>query len=231
MEKNVLISFFAVVIICFRNYNICLFLFFFSAWPAQLQELDNLKNFAFERGFDDELQLWDIPYWSRKQRRTLYNFKEEELREYFPLPQVLSGLFRLIERLFEVKFLERKTADVWHQDVRLFDVVNSNESEPIASFYFDPYARENDKIRGDENSGWMIGIRNRSSETQSNPLAALVFNFQPPSQGKPSLLSFKDLQLLFGKVIPSLLSNPSIQCLNFNTRLCNFRLATASSIY
>ncbi|XP_015523020.2 probable cytosolic oligopeptidase A [Neodiprion lecontei] len=170
-----------------------------TAWPAQLQELDTLKSFAYDRGFESNLQLWDVPYWSRKQRTTLHGINEAHLQEYFPLPQVLSSLFKLLERLFDIKFIERKTADVWHQDVRLIDIVEGNEIEPIASFYLDPYARQNEKVRIEESSGWMVAIRNRSTITQTNPLAALIFNFQPPHQDKPSLLTFKDLQVLFAK--------------------------------
>ncbi|XP_012250703.2 probable cytosolic oligopeptidase A [Athalia rosae] len=169
------------------------------AKPAQIEELNDLKGFAIDRGFFGDLNIWDVPYWGRKQKRTLYSLKEEELKEYFTLPQVLSSLFRLSERIFDVKFVERKTVDVWNQDVRLFDILESNSSEPVASFYLDPYERPNEKPGIQENSGWMVAMRNKSVITHSNPLAALIFNFQPPKQGKPCLLSFKDLQVLFSK--------------------------------
>ena len=123
------------------------------------------------------------------------------MQEYFPLPKVLEGLFKLAETLFHVKVVEAPKPSVWHEDVRFFNVfdLDNSDSEPIASFYFDPYLRE-DKMLESQYSGWMIGIRNRSKICNINPLAATVFNFQPPEPGKPSLLSFEDVEELFRKV-------------------------------
>ncbi|XP_015601630.1 probable cytosolic oligopeptidase A [Cephus cinctus] len=170
-----------------------------TARPSQEEELNNLTKFAKERGFDGTLQHWDVPYWARKQRRTVYNYNEEVLKEYFSLPKVLDGLFRLSERLFGIKIVEERKVDVWHKDVRFFDIFDASgpNSEPLASFYLDPYARSDQKIRIDQDSGWMVGVRPKSTITDSKPLAALIFNFQSPIYGKPSLLTFRDVQVLF----------------------------------
>lgn len=70
-----------------------------SAKAAQEQELQNLHKFATESGFEGErIELWDVPYWRRKQCISLYNYNEEIYRQYFPLPNVLNGLFSLCEK-------------------------------------------------------------------------------------------------------------------------------------
>lgn len=172
-----------------------------TALPVQKQEIASLTEFANERGFNDNLRVWDIAYWSRKQRRSMSNCDENEWRSYFPLPTVLSGLFEHIETLFNVKIVESKRADIWHKDVRFFDIfdLKGSSAAPIANFYLDPYARGAEKYRKEQDSGWMSTIKSKSKICDSTPLIALIFNFPPPVGDKPSLLSFKDVQILFQK--------------------------------
>lgn len=166
---------------------------------AQEYELEALNAFATERGFDGSLNLWDIPYWKRKQRKTLFDYDEERLKEYFPLPKVLGGLFDLSERLFNITIKERSEIKAWHKDVRFFDIFEPHTSAPIAGFYLDLYSRKDEKLRTQENSGWMVSIRNHSFVTETKPLSSLIFNFQPPMTDKPSLLNFHEVKLLFHK--------------------------------
>ncbi|XP_019696713.1 probable cytosolic oligopeptidase A [Harpegnathos saltator] len=172
-----------------------------TARPIQDREIANLTDFAKDRGFTDIIRVWDVAYWSRKQCRFLYNCEDSVLRPYFPLSTVLSGLFEHIETLFNVKIVENKKADIWHKDVRFFDVFDLNVSStvPMANFYLDPYARGEDKFRKEQDSGWVSTIKSKSKICDSNPLVALIFNFPPPMGDKPSLLSFKDVQILFQK--------------------------------
>ena len=132
----------------------------------------------------------------------IYRYKEDELNNYFLLPKVLSGLFELIETLFDVKIVEGKKLDLWHKDVQYFDVFDLKQSntDPIGSFYFDPYARGNEKARVPQNWGYAVEIQNRSKVCGLKPLVALIFSFQPPNGEKPALLSFRDLQMLFRQV-------------------------------
>lgn len=169
------------------------------ALPAQQYELESLTEFASERGFDGNLNLWDVPYWKRKQRKSLYNYNDETLKEYFPLPKVLNGLIELTERLFNITIKERSGVKAWHKDVRYFDIFESHSSAPVAGFYLDLYRRKDAKLRTQENNGWMVSIRNHSFVTDTKPLASLIFNFQPPKVDKPSLLLFDEVKLLFHK--------------------------------
>ncbi|XP_021916565.1 probable cytosolic oligopeptidase A isoform X2 [Zootermopsis nevadensis] len=166
------------------------------ARPSQDREILELQEFAISRGFDGAMQLWDVPYWKRKQYTSL--FGEKQLREYFPLPKVLAGLFTLCEQLFGVHIQERKGVSTWHPDVQYFDILEPDSTEPVAGFYFDPYAR-NDKLWTYQDAGWVIALRGRSSAVNTTPLASLIFNLPQPQEGQPALLSISDLHLLFKK--------------------------------
>ena len=70
-----------------------------------------------------------------------FRYNEQELKEYFPLERVISGLFTLCEQLFGIHIHERPGVSTWHPDVRYFDILEPESPEPVAGFYFDPYAR------------------------------------------------------------------------------------------
>ncbi len=165
------------------------------SYDASVKDLETLKTFA---GTDD-LKLWDVNYWAEKQRETLFNFTAEELRPYFPLPQVLDGLFTLAKRIFGVTITAADgQAPIWQEDVRYFQV--SNEAgEAIAHFYLDPYSRPAEKRGG----AWMndcIGrakIRLEEQFMTRLPVAYLICNQTPPVDGKPSLMTFDEVTTLF----------------------------------
>lgn len=180
-----------------------------SCRPAQETELEKLAAFAAANGCQQSFEMYDIPYWRFKQLQSLVPFDEDMIREYFPINNVLKGLFELSENLFQIKIVERTTS-VWHEDVKFYDVFDQNEgTKPLAGFYLDLYSRENDKDRIPPTSGWMVGVRNRCNLSDISPLVALIFNFQVPLYGKPSLLSIKDVETLFrnfGKALQHLLT-------------------------
>ncbi|MDJ0510501.1 MAG: M3 family metallopeptidase [Crocosphaera sp.] len=165
------------------------------SYEAALKDLDNLKTFAKT----DNLQPWDLSYWAEKQRETLFNFTAEELRPYFPLPQVLDGLFTLAKRIFGVTIIAADgEAPIWQEDVRYFQV-NNEAGEAIAHFYLDPYSRPAEKRGG----AWMndcIGRAKIKLEEQFMtrlPVAYLICNQTPPVDGKPSLMTFDEVTTLF----------------------------------
>ena len=162
------------------------------------RELHNLNNFAHKNGFNinEEIESWDISYWSELLRKEKLNLDQEALRPWFPLHDVLKGLFRLSERLFDIEVLEANgEAPIWHKDVLFFNIQNKN-GEKIASFYLDPYSRPETKRGG----AWMDECLNKSRNEKGDniiPVAYLICNQTPPSNGKPSLMSFDEVQTLF----------------------------------
>ncbi|MGK7937336.1 MAG: M3 family metallopeptidase [Xenococcaceae cyanobacterium] len=166
-----------------------------ASYDAALKEFEELKAFAGK----DDLKHWDNTYWSEKQKEAKFKFNEEELRPYFPLPQVLSGLFGLAKRIFGVTIIPADgQAPVWHEDVRYFQI-NNEEGEAIAHFYLDPYSRPAEKRGG----AWMNDCVGRAKMTVEGktatrlPVAYLICNQTPPVGDKPSLMTFMEVTTLF----------------------------------
>ncbi|BAZ22078.1 peptidase M3A and M3B, thimet/oligopeptidase F [Kalymmatonema gypsitolerans NIES-4073] len=172
-----------------------------SSYDAAVKELEELKAFAASKGAPEanDLQHWDISFWAERQREEKFAFTAEELRPYFPLPQVLDGLFGLVQRLFGVNITPADgQAPVWHEDVRYFQIADETNN-PIAYFYLDPYSRPAEKRGG----AWMDICINRGKVTENGvtttrlPVAYLVCNQTPPVDGKPSLMTFNEVETLF----------------------------------
>jgi len=172
-----------------------------ASYDAAVKDLEALKAFAAAKGVPEasDLKHWDISFWSERQREEKFAFSAEELRPYFPLPQVLDGLFGLIKRLFGVTITPADgQAPVWHEDVRYFQVTDETGSA-IAFFYLDPYSRPAEKRGG----AWMDDCVGRAKLTEAGttttrlPVAYLICNQTPPIDGKPSLMTFGEVETLF----------------------------------
>jgi oligopeptidase A len=163
-----------------------------------LREHEELRTFARTRTGDPsfELALWDVPFWAERLREERYAFSEEELRPYFPLPAVLEGLFGLAQRLFGVVIRGADgEAQVWHPDVRFFQVADEGGS-PRAAFFLDPYSRPADK-RGGAWMGTCLNRKRRPDGSVRRPVAYMVCNQAPPVDGQPSLMTFREVETLF----------------------------------
>ncbi|CAM9448036.1 unnamed protein product [Phaeothamnion confervicola] len=165
-----------------------------KSYPAAVREMKALRAYAAAKGFEGELALWDVTYWSERQKEELYSVSAEQLRPYFPLPSVLTGMFGLAERLFGVR-IEAADGDapIWHPDVRYFRVASAESGEQIASFYLDPYSRPENKRGG----AWMDVCMGRSRVMGRIPVAYLTCNGSPPVGEKPSLMTFQEVETAF----------------------------------
>lgn len=165
------------------------------ARPEAQKEIESLASFAAESGLTGKFELWDVAFYSERRREKLYNFTDEELRPYFPLPKVLDGLFELAQKLFAVTIRKtEKAISLWHKDVAFFEVFDA-DGKQIAGFYLDPYARSGEKRGG----AWMDVCRQREiSEGKAIlPVAYLVCNGTPPVGSTPSLMTFTEVETLF----------------------------------
>ena len=145
--------------------------------PFAQKDWQELCDFAkSELGLTDGLEPWDTAYAAERLKQARYSFSENELKQYFPLPKVLDGLFHLIQTLFGVK-IEAANLPTWHADVQSFAVMDLT-GKIRAYFYLDPYARP-----GKRGGAWMDDARGRrelpNGEVQV-PVAYLVCNFAPP---------------------------------------------------
>lgn len=148
-----------------------------KSYPAAQKELEELQAFAASRGHEGPLLLWDIAYWSERFREHSYNYKEEALREYFAMPNVLDGLFKLATRLFNIVIEEpsaeeRASAGVqlWHPEVRFYNIKDAASGEYLASFYLDPYSRPAEKRGG----AWMDSCLGRSRVSHSRAFSTSI---------------------------------------------------------
>jgi oligopeptidase A len=166
-----------------------------ASWSAGQHELNEIRALAAESGVREPLMNWDIAFWSERLREKKFQYTEEELRPFFPLESVLAGLFGLAQRLFGIRVTPADgEAPVWHKDVRFFHVFDER-GKRIASFYLDPYSRPENKRGG----AWMddcLGRRLLHGQLQL-PVAHLVCNSTPPAGGKPSLMTFREVETLF----------------------------------
>ncbi len=166
-----------------------------ASWDAAVQDLEDIQQLAAKSGCTEPLKHWDIAFWAERLREERFDYTDEELRPYFPLPRVLDGLFGLVEKLFGVTV---KPADgdapVWNEDVRFFRI-EDRDGSPLAAFYLDPYSRPENKRGG----AWMNDCfgRQRIDGKIRLPVAHLVCNSTPPVGERPSLMTFDEVNTLF----------------------------------
>ncbi|MDE1309807.1 oligopeptidase A [Vibrio aestuarianus subsp. cardii] len=162
--------------------------------PQGEREVEELRQFAHSEFGVSELELWDIAYYSEKQKQHLFQISDEELRPYFPESKVVSGLFEVLNRVFGMTVKEREGVDAWHKSVRFFDIFDA-EGALRGSFYLDLYAREHKR-----GGAWMDDCRGRritlNGELQT-PVAYLTCNFNRPVGDKPALFTHDEVVTLF----------------------------------
>jgi oligopeptidase A len=143
-----------------------------------------------------DLEPWDIGYYSEKLRAALYNFDEEALRPYFPLPSVVHGMFGIAERLYGIRVVEKPGAPVWDPEVKYYEIHDESRGGQtlLGAFYADWYPREN-KRGGAWMDSFITGI---ALERHFEPHAALICgNLTPPVEDRPSLLTHREVQTIF----------------------------------
>ena len=167
------------------------------ARPYAEKDAADLRAFAkAELGIADP-QPWDWAFIGEKLKEARYSFSEQELKQYFPAPKVLAGLFKIVETLFEVS-IRRDEAPVWHPCVEFYRIERPSAQGPqlVGQFYLDPQAR-----KGKRGGAWMDDVRTRwlrpDTHQLQTPVAHLVCNFASGVDGKPALLTHDDVITLF----------------------------------
>jgi oligopeptidase A len=160
--------------------------------PQAEQEWRELQDFARENYHADEIDAWDVSFYSEKLRQSRYQVSQEDMRPFLPVSKVLPGLFKVLEQLYGITMRQVDEFDSYHPTVQLFEVLQ--DGELIARFYLDLYARA--QKRG---GAWMDNCRVRrlANGQLQIPVAYLVCNFSPPVGDTPALLSHTELTTLF----------------------------------
>ncbi len=161
--------------------------------PQAHKDLAELAEFAKQQYAIAKLHTWDTGYYSEKMRQYAYQLSQEEVRQYFPAPRVLQGLFDVVAKLYGLNITELENIDTWHKEVRFFQI-KDKAGELRGKFYIDLYARP--KKRG---GAWMddcVG-RKKIDDTIQIPVAYLTCNFTPPAGDDPALLTHDEVLTLF----------------------------------
>jgi oligopeptidase A len=161
------------------------------ARPFAEKDMAELKAYAAYLGLSD-MQAWDVAYVSEKLREEKYAFSDQEVKQYFPEPRVLQGLFKVVETIYGVH-VRKSEAPVWHKDVTFYDIADKSGTL-IGQFYLDLYARN-----GKRGGAWMDEAitRRRKSHGIETPVAFLTCNFSAPVGGKPALFTHDEVITLF----------------------------------
>jgi peptidyl-dipeptidase Dcp len=183
--------------------------------PAQKAEFEELTKFASNlEGHDVKINPWDYSYYSNKLKTAKYAFDDEELRPYFQLDSVITGVFGLATKLYGLKFTQNPDIQVYHPDVKAFDVTDEN-GKYVGVIYTDFFPRAS-KSPG----AWMTNFKDQyvtADGENSRPQVTIVMNFTKPTADKPSLLTPYEVETFlheFGHALHGLLANTKYKSLS-----------------
>jgi oligopeptidase A len=175
---------------------------------------ENEELQAFRREIEGDnapaIEPWDVAYYAEKLRQARFDFSEEDLRPYFPLEGVVTGLFELVRRLYGIRVEEESGVPAWDPRTQYYKVLDEN-SRHLGSFYADWYPRDNKR-----GGAWMDSlITGLPSNGDYDPhLGLMCGNLNPPAGGKPALLTHRDVETVFhefGHLLHHLLSRVPIR--------------------
>lgn len=188
--------------------------------PALDREMNELREFASKtEGKDTEINPWDYSFYANKLKNERYSYDEEQLRPYFELDNVIKGVFGLATRLYGLQFTPNDTIEVYHPDVKAFDVTD-DKGQFIGVIYTDFFPRESKRP-----GAWMTGFSDQWIDAEGKdhrPQVSIVMNFTKPTADKPSLLTPYEVETFlheFGHALHGLLTR------------CNYASLSGTNVY
>lgn len=176
--------------------------------PTAVQELEDVRQKAREmEGEDFEMKPWDLAYYSHKLQLEKYNLDSEMTRPYFPLQQVIDGVFGLATTLYGITFRPNTECPLYHPDVKAFDVLEA-DGTPLALLYTDFFPRESK-----QGGAWMTEYKDQWLDDAGEnhlPHVSIVMNFSKPTPERPALLTLGEVGTLlheFGHALHGMFSH------------------------
>ena len=182
--------------------------------PTAHQEVEEVKNLAKElEGEDFELMPWDWAYYSEKLKEKKFNLNEEELRPYFELKNVIQGVFGLATQLYGITFEENPDIPVYHPDVKAYEV-HDKDGSFLAVLYTDFHPRASKR-----SGAWMTSYKEQWKDEKGNsrPHVSVTMNFTKPSEDKPALLTFSEVNTFlheFGHALHGMFADTTYQSMS-----------------
>ncbi|MEO8616681.1 MAG: M3 family metallopeptidase [Luteolibacter sp.] len=198
--------------------------------PAFLAEHKQLAQYKAAKSGQpvSALEPWEVAYWAEKQRHENYDFDEEALRPYFPVDGVMAGMFEIASRLFGITIRRLETVfsepdsslstlnpqpstlvETWHPECAFYEIHDSKTTAHLGSFYADWHPRESKR-----GGAWMNSLH--TGGLGEPHLGLIIGNMSPPVDGKPALLTHREVETIFhefGHLLHGLLSEVSVKSL------------------
>jgi len=191
--------------------------------PAFLKEMTELSSYKAKKTgvVSDKLSPWELAYWSEQQRKELFDFDSEQLREYYAIDNVMQGVFGVASKLYDLRFEELPTfyktrgdkpadaVETWHEEVKFYAVYDNKNGKLLGRFYTDWHPRQSKR-----GGAWMspldVGHNGKDGRAAKQHLAIIAGNLTKPLEGKPALLDHREVETLFhefGHLLHVLLSD------------------------
>ena len=177
-----------------------------KAMPVAGEQLQEVAELALEKDGIQQLQKWDLHFYSEQLKKQRFSLDEQKVKAYFELNKVVHGMFGIANELYGLKFKENKKADRYHEEVIVYDVFDEGDQFQ-ALFYLDLHPRS-----GKRDGAWMTLYKNQYIKEGKNerPHVSIVCNFTRPTDDEPSLLTFTEVTTLFhefGHALHAMLAN------------------------
>lgn len=176
------------------------------------QEAADIKKMMAKDGIKGEVQPYDWRYYTEKIRKERFDLDEEELKPFFSLENVRSGVFQVTEKLYGIQFIELNNVPKYHEDASVWEVLEADGSH-IGIIYMDFHPRESKR-----GGAWMTSYRSQKTVDGKRmaPVISIVCNFTKPTGSTPALLTFDEVTTFFhefGHALHGLLSNVTYKSL------------------
>ncbi|WP_346856103.1 M3 family metallopeptidase [uncultured Draconibacterium sp.] len=184
-----------------------------ASYKVALEEKAEIQKYAEKSGFDGEIMPWDWSYYSEKLKVEKFDLNDEMLKPYFELSNVVDGVFGLATELYGITFKENKDIPVYNEEVTAYEVFDADGSF-LSVFYTDFHPR-----KGKQGGAWMNDFKGQWKENgvDSRPHVTIVMNFTRPTESKPALLTFDEVETFlheFGHALHGMLANSTYSSLS-----------------
>lgn len=183
--------------------------------PTAVKEINDIDKLAKKlEGKDFKVEPWDFSYYSHKLQLKKFNIDSEMLRPYFELSNVIKGVFGLANKLYGITFKENKDIQVYHPDVKAYEVFDKDGSY-LAVFYADFFPR-----KGKQGGAWMTQFQGQWIDRKGNnvrPHVSVVMNLTKPTEEKPALLTLGEVETFlheFGHSLHGMFANTRFESLS-----------------